>query len=163
VLDPEIPEDHKIILKESHRVPRHVQARANRLIHQVTRRQEKVYDPRPEDGMCVDISRGGYKSPEYWILKTIMQHLENGQKVMLLASCSYAASCDRGTAAMGNPFSQPVPEIRRLLESTATWTKRVFDESDSVPSWGSPMDTATSSCGPSGLARRAICGREPES
>jgi len=37
----------------------------------------------------VDISRGGYKSPEYWILKTIMQHLENGQKVMLLASCSY--------------------------------------------------------------------------
>jgi DNA helicase II / ATP-dependent DNA helicase PcrA len=89
VLDPEIPEDHKIILKESHRVPRHVHARANRLIHQVTRRQEKVYDPRPEDGICVDISRGGYKSPEHWILKTIMQHLENGQKVMLLASCSY--------------------------------------------------------------------------
>ena len=89
VLDPEIPEDHKIILKESHRVPRNVHARANRLIHQVTRRQEKVYDPRPEDGMCMHLSRGGYKSPEYWILKTIMQHLENGQKVMLLASCSY--------------------------------------------------------------------------
>jgi len=89
VLDPEIPEDHKIFLKESHRVPRTVHARATRLIHQVTRRQEKAYNPRPEDGMCVDISRGGYKSPEYWILKTIMQHLENGQKVMLLASCSY--------------------------------------------------------------------------
>jgi hypothetical protein len=59
------------------------------LIQQVTRRQEKAYNPRPEDGMCVDVSRGGYKSPEYWILKTIMQHLENGQKVMLLASCSY--------------------------------------------------------------------------
>ena len=89
VLDPEIPEDHKIILKESHRVPRTVHARANRLIHQVTRRQEKVYEPRPEDGMCMHLSQGGYKSPEYWILKTIMQHLENGQKVMLLASCSY--------------------------------------------------------------------------
>jgi superfamily I DNA/RNA helicase len=89
VLDPEIPEDHKIILKESHRVPRNVHARANRLIHQVTRRQEKVYEPRPEDGMCVHLSQGGYKSPEYWILKTIMQHLENGRKVMLLASCSY--------------------------------------------------------------------------
>jgi DNA helicase-2/ATP-dependent DNA helicase PcrA len=88
-LDPAIPEDHKIILKESHRVPRSVHARANRLIHQVSRRQEKVYEPRPEDGMCMDISRGGYKSPEYWILKTIMHHLENGQKVMLLASCSY--------------------------------------------------------------------------
>jgi superfamily I DNA/RNA helicase len=89
VLDPEIPEDHKIILKESHRVPRSVHARANRLIHQVTRRQEKAYAPRPEDGMCMHLSQGGYKSPEYWILKTIMQHLENGQKVMLLASCSY--------------------------------------------------------------------------
>ena len=89
VLDPEIPEDHKIILKESHRVPRSVHARANRLIHQVTRRQEKVYEPRPDDGLCMHLSRGGYKSPEYWILKTIMQHLEKGQKVMLLASCSY--------------------------------------------------------------------------
>jgi DNA helicase II / ATP-dependent DNA helicase PcrA len=89
VLEPEIPDDHKIILKESHRVPRSVHARANCLIHQVSRRQEKVYDPRPEDGMCLTLSQGGYKSPEYWILKTIMQHLERGQKVMLLASCSY--------------------------------------------------------------------------
>jgi DNA helicase-2/ATP-dependent DNA helicase PcrA len=89
VLDPEIPDDHRIILRESHRVPRSVHARANRLIHQVTRRQEKVYDPRPEEGICMDLSRGGYKSPEYWILKTLMQHLERGQKVMLLASCSY--------------------------------------------------------------------------
>jgi DNA helicase II / ATP-dependent DNA helicase PcrA len=89
VLDPEIPEDHKIILKESHRVPRSVHAQANRLIHQVSRRQEKVYEPRAEDGICMRLSRGGYKSPECWILKTIMQHLERGQKVMLLASCSY--------------------------------------------------------------------------
>jgi len=89
VLDPEIPEDHKIILKQSHRLPRNVHARANWLIHQVTRRQEKIYDPRHEDGVCVHLSGGGYRSPEYWILKTIMQHLENGQKVMLLASCSY--------------------------------------------------------------------------
>jgi superfamily I DNA/RNA helicase len=89
VLDPEIPEDHKIVLQESYRVPRRVHARASRLIHQVTRRQEKVYEPRPEDGRCVDASCGGYKSPEYWILKTILRHLENGQKVMVLASCSY--------------------------------------------------------------------------
>ena len=89
VLDPEIPEDHKIILKQSHRVPRRVHALANRLIHQVSRRQEKVYEPRPEDGMCLNLSQGGYKSAEYWILKTIMQHLKRGEKVMLLACCSY--------------------------------------------------------------------------
>jgi superfamily I DNA/RNA helicase len=70
-------------------VPRKVHARANFLIHQVSRRQEKVYDPRPEDGICLSLSQGGYKSPEFWILKTIMQHIEKGQTVMLLASCSY--------------------------------------------------------------------------
>jgi DNA helicase II / ATP-dependent DNA helicase PcrA len=85
----ELPDDHKIILQRSHRLPRSIHARANALIHQVSRRQEKIYAPRPEDGMCVDLSRGGYKSPEYWILKTMMAHLERGQRVMFLASCSY--------------------------------------------------------------------------
>jgi len=89
VLDPEIPEDHKIFLKQSLRVPRSVHAQATRLILQVTRRQEKIYEPRPEDGLCMQLSRGGYKSPEYWILKSVMRHLENGQTVMLLASCAY--------------------------------------------------------------------------
>lgn len=89
VLDPDIPEDHKIFLKQSHRVPRLVHARANRLIHQVTRRQAKDYEPRPEDGVCLNVSRGGYKSPDYWILKAITQHIEKGQSVMLLASCSF--------------------------------------------------------------------------
>lgn len=89
VLDPEIPEDHKIILKQSYRVPRAVNAVANRLIHQVARRQEKAYLPRPEDGLFLRLSQGGYKSPEYWILKTATEHLERGQTVMFLASCAY--------------------------------------------------------------------------
>ena len=89
ILDPDIPEDHKIILKQSHRVPRAVHQLANDLIHRVTRRQEKVYLPRPEDGMVQRLSRGTYKSPEYFILKSAMEHLEQGKTVMFLASCSY--------------------------------------------------------------------------
>jgi len=89
VLDPPIPEDHKITLKQSYRVPRKVHELANRLIHQVSRRQEKLYEPRPDDGLVVSVSQGGYKSPEYWILKTLMQHLERGETIMMLASCSY--------------------------------------------------------------------------
>lgn len=89
ILDPEIPEDHKIFLEQSHRIPQSVHIRATRLIHQVSRRQAKVYAPRSEEGICTQISRGGYKSPEYWILKTITQHIEKKQSVMLLASCSY--------------------------------------------------------------------------
>ena len=69
-LDPDIPDDHKIILKQSYRVPRAVHALRGALIHQVTRRQEKEYLPRPEDGALDRFARDGYKRTEYAILKT---------------------------------------------------------------------------------------------
>lgn len=89
VLDPDIPDDHKIILKQSYRVPRVIHARAVRWIEQVTRRQEKSCLPRPFDGELNRLSSGTYKSPEYYILKTALQHLERGQTVMFLAACGY--------------------------------------------------------------------------
>jgi len=89
ILDPDIPDDHKTILKQSYRLPRAVHQLANDLIHRVTRRQEKVYLPRPEDGTVQRLSRGTYKSPEYFILKSAVGHLEQGKTVMFLASCSY--------------------------------------------------------------------------
>ncbi|MGC8732030.1 MAG: ATP-binding domain-containing protein, partial [Halothiobacillaceae bacterium] len=89
VLDPDIPEDHKIILKQSYRVPRAIHNRAVRWIEQVTRRQAKAYLPRPFEGELNRLSGGTYKSPEYFILKTALQHLEQGKSVMFLASCGY--------------------------------------------------------------------------
>jgi len=88
ILGPEIPEDHKIILKQSYRVPRAVHTAANRLIHQVTRRQEKEYLPREADGACSEAS-GTWKTPEYGVLRTAIEHLERGRSVMFLAACSY--------------------------------------------------------------------------
>ena len=89
ILDPDIPEDHKVFLKQSNRVPRTVHAVAERLIQQVSRRQPKTYLPRPEDGEVRRLSQGGYRSPEYWILKTAERHLKEGKSIMFLASCSY--------------------------------------------------------------------------
>jgi superfamily I DNA/RNA helicase len=89
VLDPDIPEDHKIILKQSYRVPRAIHARAVRWIEQVTRRQEKAYLPRAFEGELIRLSSGTYKSPEYYILKTALQHLEQGKSLMFLATCGY--------------------------------------------------------------------------
>jgi superfamily I DNA/RNA helicase len=90
MLDPDIPDDHKIILKQSYRVPRAVHAVADRFIRQVSRRQEKVYLPRPADGL---VARGpltaSYKRPDYWLLKTVEEHIARGQTVMVLASCAY--------------------------------------------------------------------------
>jgi DNA helicase-2/ATP-dependent DNA helicase PcrA len=89
MLDPDIPADHKIILKQSYRVPRAVHRLADAWIRQVTRRQEKIYLPRPEEGEIHRITQGGYKSPEYFILKSATEHLERGKTVMFLAACSY--------------------------------------------------------------------------
>lgn len=90
MLDPDIPDDHKIVLKQSFRVPRAVHAAADKFIRQVTRRQEKVYLPRPEDGASI---RGplnaSFKSADYWVVKTVAEHAANGRTVMLLASCAY--------------------------------------------------------------------------
>ena len=88
ILDPDIPQDHKIFLKQSHRVPRLVHAKAVELIRQVSRRQAKEYEPRQADG-AVRLVNAHYKSPENSLLSALMRHLEKGQSVMVLASCSY--------------------------------------------------------------------------
>lgn len=88
-LDPDIPDSHKIILKQSYRVPRAVHGFAESLIHQVARRQEKEYLPRPEDGAVDRFSRDGYLRTEYAILQTAAEHIEQGKMVMFLASCAY--------------------------------------------------------------------------
>jgi superfamily I DNA/RNA helicase len=88
-LDPDIPDDHKIILKQSYRVPRAVHAFAESLIGQVGRRQNKEYLPRPENGALDRFARDGYKRIDLAILKTAVEHMEQGQSVMFLTSCAY--------------------------------------------------------------------------
>jgi len=89
ILDPQIPEDHTIILTQSERVPRAIHKLAESLICTVTRRQEKTYFPRPEDGAVHRVTNGSYKATEYFILSSAMKHLEQGKTIMFLASCSY--------------------------------------------------------------------------
>jgi superfamily I DNA/RNA helicase len=89
LLEPAVPNDHTVVLRQSHRVPRSIHKFADSLIRRVTRRQEKVYFPRATAGAVQRMSSGSYKSPEYCILASAMKHLESGQKVMFLASCSY--------------------------------------------------------------------------
>ena len=88
ILHPDIPADHKIILKQSYRVPRAVHALAERTIRQVTVRQDKVYLPRQEDGLVTNLACGGMGDPES-ILDSVEDHIAKGQTVMFLASCSY--------------------------------------------------------------------------
>ena len=88
VLDPPIPDENVIVLKQSYRVPRAVHAEANTLIHKVSRRQDKEYLPRDFEG-SVERVKDCWKSPEYFILRNTEEHLKRGQSVMFLAPCSY--------------------------------------------------------------------------
>jgi superfamily I DNA/RNA helicase len=88
-LDPDIPDDHKIILKQSYRVPQAVHAVADRLIHRVARRQQKLYLPRAEAGETIRLTSGTYQAPDVSILSSAMKHLQHGKSVMFLVACSY--------------------------------------------------------------------------
>jgi len=94
----ELPDDHKILLKQSYRVPRAVHGFAEALIRRVKFRQAKEYYPRApypgEDpvGGLVQIVRGHYRMPEHALLAAIEQQLKLGKKIMLLGACSYMLS-----------------------------------------------------------------------
>jgi DNA helicase II / ATP-dependent DNA helicase PcrA len=108
MLDPDIPSDHKIILKQSYRVPRAVHELAEGLIRTVTRRQEKVYLPRAEDGAVERLSRDGYKRIEISILDEAMGYANQRKSVMFLASCSYMLRpVVAALRAAGVPFHNP--------------------------------------------------------
>ncbi len=92
VLDPPVPDDHIIVLKQSYRVPRAVHTVAESLIRTVSRRQTKEYLPRDWEG-CVSGTGGcGWAGPERSVLGVTEQHLGWGQSVMYLASCGYMLS-----------------------------------------------------------------------
>ena len=90
-LDPDIPDDHKIILKQSYRVPRAVHRLAENLIRSVKRRQPKEYLPRDADGAVVKYTGYDqtYRHAAGDILNDAEKHLGRGKSVMFLASCSY--------------------------------------------------------------------------
>lgn len=129
ILHPDIPDDHKIILKQSYRVPRAIHALAEKTIRQVTIRQEKVYLPRQEDGHVSRLAAGGLNSTEYGILKTTEEHLAKGQTVMFLASCSYMLKpLIQVLRSHGIPFHNP---YRR---TNGFWNPLRFGKPGSTPS-----------------------------
>lgn len=82
-----VPEENKLILSQSYRVPWAVQAYAERWVRRIKNRQEKEYLPRDSAG---EVKRSGsfYKDPSS-LLRVMDPYLEKGLRVMVLASCSY--------------------------------------------------------------------------
>ena len=89
LIDPPIPERNIIVLKQSYRVSVAVHAEAVRWIKAVRRRQEKEYFPRPFPGKVERLAVGTWENPGDPVLRLLEKHLNEGQSVMFLASCTY--------------------------------------------------------------------------
>jgi len=87
-LDHPVPENQKILLGQSYRVPRAVRNCALAWISSQIRDREAVeYEPRPEDG-SVALSGAFYRSPE--ILRETIEAIQaSDESLMILASCNF--------------------------------------------------------------------------
>jgi DNA helicase-2/ATP-dependent DNA helicase PcrA len=141
MLNPDIPGDHNVFLRQSQRVPRAVHSLVEQLIGQVSRRQQKYYLPRPEDGHVYRLSGGGYRAPEYGILKTVEKHLAQGKSIMLLASCSYMLRpLLAALRKTGIPFHNPYRKANGFwnplrLGSPGSAARRILSLLGGHPGW----------------------------
>lgn len=91
-LNPPIDQKHKRVLNQSYRVPLSVLQLSQKMIRQVSAREEKDYKPRKAEGEFVQgVVREmieGYNRPDK-IFYDISRQLQSGKTVMVLASCAY--------------------------------------------------------------------------
>ncbi len=89
LIDPPLPAERTIVLKQSYRVPAAVHAKAVSWIKHVERRQEKEYHPTAVQGKVVKLACGTWRNPADGIMKLAEEHLNQGDRIMFLASCAY--------------------------------------------------------------------------
>lgn len=90
-LDPPIPDDQKILLPLSYRLPRQIKDLADKYIRQVSRREEKEF--RAREGAEGEVARlaVNYTEPEL-IVRDAIERSERGGTSMILGSCAYMLS-----------------------------------------------------------------------
>jgi len=106
-MDFKIPDENKILLERSYRVPGDIRDCALAWIEfGIQDRDKVVYEPRPEQG-CVQLTRATFNSPQP--LKPILEEVLAGDETcMILASCSYMLiKTLQLMRKCGIPFSNP--------------------------------------------------------
>jgi hypothetical protein len=113
-LDPPLPDEQKVILRKSHRIPSDVHKFAETWIRRVGRREQKEYLPRQERGLLryEDSSSDGlqFAAPEK-IIKDATQYLDKGKRVMVLARAGYMLDplvrhCRKEGIPFWNPYAR---------------------------------------------------------
>ena len=103
-----------LVLKQSYRLPRAVQAAAERLIGQIgpEYRFQREYLPREEEGEVVKVSQG-FSQPER-LIEQAGKYAQAGKSVLFLSTCSYMLTpVLKVLREQGIPFSNPYRRRRR--------------------------------------------------
>jgi len=103
-----LPEDRKIVLQHSYRVPHAVHAVSQKWIRQISNREDVAYLPRDAEGEVVCKNNIRWRNPTTELLRDIDAELSLGQSVMILASCSYMlAPTIKMLRSAGYPYHNP--------------------------------------------------------
>lgn len=115
-LDPPLPKEQKVVLRNSHRIPADVHRYAEWWIRRVTRREPKEYLPREEPGdlrFADEPSEGlRYGRPEK-LMEDAQKYMDKGKRVMVLARAGYMLDpLVRFCRKEGIPFHNPYARDR---------------------------------------------------
>ena len=136
-------DENKIYLKQSYRLPRAVHEHASTWITQCSRREEKEFKPRKEEGLVRAMSKTvTYKNPDR-VINEIEDNLDAGRTVMVLATCGYML---QGTCTLlkeqGIPFHNPYRKtngawnpLRRSEGSTLNRLAAFLGTDHMFPTW----------------------------
>jgi len=119
-LEPPIPDERKIPLKQSYRVPAVIHRLASRWISGVSRRERKIYQPRDADGevtrMPDDVAWGNAEAVVDRLLVDYDRYDDtaSAHKFFLLTSCAYMLrDLQDALRQAGVPFHNPFRRKRR--------------------------------------------------
>lgn len=106
-LEPELPPDQQLVLRQSYRVPRRVHSVASEVIRRCAYRYPAEYLPRDADGQ-VDYRPSFISSEPTALITSVLDDLSFGKRVMILGSCSYMLHRTiEGLKRVGIPFHNP--------------------------------------------------------
>lgn len=104
--DHPVPDNDRIVLAQSHRIPAAVHRAASTWIKRVSWREEKPYAPREEEGVCKMVSLQ-WNNPDP-LVNAIEDEVQAGRTVMLLGACGYLLDpVKHALKERGTPFHNP--------------------------------------------------------
>jgi len=132
-IDPAVPDDHRMVLSQSYRVPRAVHAKAMTWVRQLSDWTDVQYRPRDHEGEVLH-STSNWKAPEAAV-KQAVQYLAAGKSVMFQVACGYMLPpLIKILRQRGIPFANPWRvkhggwnPLRMASEGTTTMRSRLIN------------------------------------